>query len=83
MVSDFGISIITGASDYNYVPKEYESVHYCGKPIYESKAFDELKEERGGREGEGVGEGGVSTSKYSSKFDVVYYGILLWKILTR
>ncbi len=76
LVSDFGISIVTGASDYNYVPKEYESVHYCGKPIYESKAFEELN----------VGGGGGSDatiSKYSSKFDVVYYGIMLWKILTR
>ncbi len=70
MVSDFGISIISGASDSNYVPKEYESIHYCGKAIYESKAFDELK-------------GDARISKYSSKFDVVYYGILLWKILMR
>ncbi len=68
-MSDFGISMITGASDSNYVPKEYQSIHYCGKPIYESQTFDELKQ--------------GSNSKYSSKFDVVYYGILLWKILTR
>ncbi len=69
-VSDFGISMITSSTDYTpIIAKEYQSVHYQGKPIYQTKAFDELKD------GKNV--------EYTSKFDVVFYGILLWKILAR
>ncbi len=67
---------LAGGTDYAYFPKEYESVHYCGKPIYESTAFDELKKGNGR-------DDKISISQYSSKFDVVYYGIVLWKLLTR
>ncbi len=65
-MSDFGISMVTGNSDYNPIEKEYYKVHFNG-PIY--KAFDELNQGK--------------KARYTSKFDVVFYGILLWKILTR
>ncbi len=73
LVSDFGISLVTSTAEYNPIPSEYAKVHYCGKPIYQSTVFDELREDTQEK----------NTSSYTHKFDVVFYGILLWKILTR
>ncbi len=74
LVSDFGVSLVTFTAESNPIPREYQSVHYCGKPIYESKAFDELRDD--------FSDKNPSTA-YTHKFDVVFYGILLWKMLTR
>ncbi len=74
-MSDFGISLQAGGSNYNTMASlsdSYENVHYCGKPIYQTEAFDELKD-----------SGKTERVRYTSKFDVCFYGIILWKILTR
>ncbi len=67
-MSDFGISMITSASDINPITKEYQSIHYCGQDIFQTGQFDETRK-------------GSDTAKYSSKFDVMFYGIVLWTLL--